>query len=275
MAFTSLGSILGPLTPEQIQARYKSGRGQGEFDKYSPWLKVTEVKSHGQSFVENSWLFDRPAHLLSGIERSNFLASQRLAGVLDAREQFPLWPLEETQAIAASAAFGVSHPRVPGSSHDSLMTTDLVLTTNWPGERLVPIHVKPAAELAKPRHQEKLGIEVEYWRRRGWNLRVVTEQELPRALAKNLSSLAGYRVLDLTMLEGIPLERVVSALALEIKRHPLMAANRLCSDLDVALGIDTGACKAVFWHLIAIGRWRTDLSKLMSPSCPFGLLTAP
>ncbi|MFL6353151.1 MAG: TnsA endonuclease N-terminal domain-containing protein [Bryobacteraceae bacterium] len=127
--------------------------------------------------------------VFSNIERGTLLAAQWLDDVTDLREQYPLWPLAETMAIADELA--VSHP-AHNDGTPVLMTTDLVLTVRGVEQRLQPIAVKPSRQLAELRTLEKLEIERIYWKRRGCRWQIVTELELPEQLIQNLNWVDEY-----------------------------------------------------------------------------------
>lgn len=272
MGLTSLKNITGAMDRDQLLKRYQSGRGQGVREGWKPWLTVREVKSRGQSCVEVGSIVQRPYELLGRLEWKAFLAAERLRGVTDIREQYPLWPLESTEAIAD--AMGLRHPQVPKSPHKSLMTTDLVLTTDWPNEPVVPIYVKYAADLGERRTQEKLDIEAGWWAARGARLRVVTELELPDTLGNNLKQMHACRTVTPETLGTVELEDVEAAFLAALGKTPATPANVLSHGVDKALGLDAGVCLTVFWHMASTRRLRIDLMAPFVPTDPFRLLGA-
>src|SRR5271165_5097213 len=104
----------------------KAGRGQGEGATYHPWLTVQDVPSTGFSQQLDGWKTGRVHHLLSTLELAAFYHAEWSLAVVDIREQYPLFELEETQAIADRC--GVRHPSHPQAHTPLVMTTDLLLT---------------------------------------------------------------------------------------------------------------------------------------------------
>lgn len=73
------------------------------------------------------------------------------------------------------------------------MTTDFLLTMDK-GEGLVELArtIKMKDELLKERVIEKFAIERVYWERRNIDWGIVTELEIPKEMAKNLSYIHDY-----------------------------------------------------------------------------------
>ncbi|WP_268798723.1 TnsA endonuclease N-terminal domain-containing protein [Pseudomonas huanghezhanensis] len=114
--------------------------------------------------------------------------------MIDIREQFPL-PRVEIQRIAA--AMGVKHPREPKAGNDIVMTTDFLITMHSGSETwLTARSVKPASEQDRKRVLEKQEIERRYWLEQNVSFHIVTENELPRELKKNLMFLNEVRSFD-------------------------------------------------------------------------------
>lgn len=76
---------------EKITRYIKEGRGQGELDKYIPWLKVQEFSSRGNvTRSAGGWKTKRHHEFFSNLERSYFFLLDWSEDVIDIREQFPL-----------------------------------------------------------------------------------------------------------------------------------------------------------------------------------------
>jgi len=158
-------------TRKQSVARYFKGYGQGEGTAYRPWLEPKDFSSRGTSRRAPGRSNGRQHSLFSDHEWRTFLACQHLRDVVDIREQFPLWTLDETEELARS--LGVRHP-APLGAEPQVMTTDLLLTMR--AGNLAAIAVKPSNELGKVRVLEKLEIERLYWEQRGVAWSIVTER---------------------------------------------------------------------------------------------------
>ena len=113
---------------------------------------------------------------------------------MDIREQFPLSELEEAIKIADS--LGIRYPFDRKSGFPYVLTSDFLITT---GQGTVARSVKLTKDLDNPRVCEKLEIERRYWKRKGIEWRLVTENQISRAKARNIEWL----------FSGSPLEELI------------------------------------------------------------------
>jgi hypothetical protein len=170
----------------------KEGRGTGAGAAYLPWIEIHDISSKGLSVRPKGKKTGRTHHLLSALEYSVFLEVDWIDDVTDVREQYPL-DRECTREIALE--MGVRHPNDHGT--DIVMTTDLLVDVMGPaGVRLVPISVKPSSDLENDRVLEKMQMEMEYWKRRGASLQIVTEREISEGRTLQLKWLHEWFWLD-------------------------------------------------------------------------------
>lgn len=203
------------LSKKGIDARWKKGRGRGEGGDYKPWWYVNEVPSRGQSSRVLGWKTGRVHHLLSRNELGYFYVLEWSPRVVDIREQFPLWPEDETRGIAEE--IGIEHPSPPGSDH-WIITSDFRITLE-DGQEVVRT-VKPAEELGKPRVVEKLEIERRYWEKRGIGWGIVLDEDLPPSLVKNIRWLHKHRDFDRERPDTRDLPTITSYLTEEVMNSP-------------------------------------------------------
>ena len=109
-------------TYERILKRMAQGRGQGEGAAYIPWLLIQDFPSLGRVHRIAGWKTGRVHHLFSDLESNVFLVFELSQSIIDIREQFPLFKIEETQEIARK--MGVKHPADPGTKCPVILTTD-------------------------------------------------------------------------------------------------------------------------------------------------------
>lgn len=133
-------------------------------------------------------------HLLSNQELWYFYLLDWSEKTMDIREQFPLLELEEAIKIADS--LGIRYPYDRKSGFPYVLTSDFLITT---GQGTVARSVKLAKDLDNPRVCEKLEIERQYWKRKGIEWRLVTENQISRAKARNIEWL----------FSGSPLEELI------------------------------------------------------------------
>jgi hypothetical protein len=201
---------------EVIEKRLKEGRGQGRGADYKPWLLVQDVPSQGLATRIKGWKTKRVHHFLSNLELSYFYVLEWSPVVFDIREQYPLLPLEETFAIAEQC--GIRHPTDPKTKEPIVMTTDFFITLPRSIEVIEQARtLKTAKDLQSERTLEKLEIERRYWQNRDIDWGIVTEQEIPQALAKNVDWLhAFFRIEDLSPLSETEIRRIATALTLRM-----------------------------------------------------------
>lgn len=171
------------FTGKAIERRIAQGRGSGEGINYSPWIQINEIPAHSTCSQITGWRHGRNHHLLSKKEQGYFYLLEWSDSVAEIREQFPLFPLEETVEIAR--ALGVKHP-----SHRGLpvvMTSDfLILKRDIDGIKPVARTVKPLDKLNGKRTIEKLEIERVYYQLRGIDWKVVTDSQISPDYTANI-----------------------------------------------------------------------------------------
>ena len=254
----------------KIQKFIKEGRGQNEGAAYKPWLTVRDVPTHGFAHRPYGWKTGREHHLLSNHEFDCFNVAEWSKIIVDIREQYPLLPLENTLAIAEACGF--EHPTHPITGKRIVLTTDFLFTVEIEGRRIDQARTfKPFTELASDRKLEKLEIERLYWKARNTDWGIVTEHEIPKALADNVNRIHDrYYREDL----GLTFDEVCDiALILTRSVHEgtlaLRHATRAC---DRQLGHEPGTSLSVAYHLIAQRYWQIDMHTPINTGEPFILL---
>jgi hypothetical protein len=257
-----------------IDKRISDGRGQGRGSGYKPWLLVQDVPSQGLATRIKGWKTKRVHHLLSNLELSYFYVLEWSPVVFDIREQYPLLPLEETLAIAEQC--GIRHPTDPKTQEPVVMTTDFFITVPQSIEVIEQARtVKTAKDLQSERTLEKLEIERCYWHNRNIDWGIVTEEEIPQALAKNVDWLHPFfRLEDLSPLSETEIRRIATALTLRMAQGNAVLTD-LTAECDDKLGLQPGTALSVSRHLIANRRWLVDMNQPIQPSKSLVLLTTP
>ncbi len=260
-------------TQVAVTRRLKEQRGQGTGGNYVPWLHIQDVPSQGLVSRIKGWKTGRVHHLLSELETSYFYVLEWALPVLDIREQFPLLPLEETQAIAGQ--LDIAHPADPRTQEPVIMTTDFLITIQQGIDSIeVARSTKPAQGLQSQRTLEKLEIERCYWLKRNVDWGIVTEREIPEALVNNVKWLHPYlRTIELAPLTQMDIDRIATALSPLILQAntPLANVTTICDD---KLGLAPGTSLSVVRHLLASRRWCVDMSQPIRPNEKLILSTA-
>ncbi|CAN7310915.1 TnsA endonuclease N-terminal domain-containing protein [Paenibacillus sp. LjRoot153] len=248
-----------------IEKRLKEGRGSGTGSAYIPWIRVHEVPSIGKSSIRSSWKTVREHHFLSLLEAMYFYLLEWDDSVVDSREQFPLLPREETQAIAAE--LGIKHPADPKTKIDIVMTTDNLITQKIAHGHVIKARsIKYYEAINKRRTAEKQLIEKTYWSRRGVEWNVVTENSIHIPLVQNIQMLHKSKS-RFGLFPNID-DTVLNSMEDKLMKH-LPGNNKVLADLtdvlDKNYNVPVGTSITLFKHLIANKKLAIDMNQLFNP----------
>ncbi|MCY6957423.1 TnsA endonuclease N-terminal domain-containing protein [Clostridium brassicae] len=235
-----------------IDKMIKEGRGQGSGSEYKPWIKIQDVPSLGRVTRLKGIKTKRQHEFLSDMERNYFYFLEFSDSVADIREQFPLLPLEDTILIAEE--LGLEHPKNPTTGEFIVITTDFFINIKNNNEFYeVARTIKAKDELMNRRILEKFEIERMYWKKRNIDWGIVTENEIDKIIANNISFVHAYN--DITHLDcfneinKIDLQDLVYEF---IKR--ILDSNRgmrtICSQFDNDMSLEKGSGLSIFKYLI-------------------------
>jgi len=241
----------------------KEGRGSGKGANYKPWLTIQDVSSLGRSSRIKGNKINRQHEMFSDLERNYFYISEFSDCVVDIREQFPLLPKSETIVIANE--LGIKHPTNPKTNEPIVMTTDFLLTIDK-DKRFIDVArtIKMKDELLKERVIEKFEIERVYWERRGIDWGIVTEEEIPKVMARNLSHIHNYY--KLTQFDAFRNmnENQIEDLAIEFL-HRIIQGNYSVREKALLFDKDThmplGSGLTLFYHLLSQKIIKIDMFK--------------
>lgn len=258
-------------TENSIKKKIKDGRGTGRLVDYNPWLHIQDVPSQGLASRIKGWKTQRVHHFFSLLELAYFYVFEWAPRVIDIREQYPLLPLEETIHIASDC--GIPHPIHPKTKHPIVITTDFLNTFDQGVSELdEPRTVKPRSELANRRTLEKLEIERRYWKARKKTLKILTDEDLPKVLVRNVEWFHPYRSFqDFTHLDDFTFSLVASNVmkAVQTQRRPLSA---MTLKLDDQLGLEAGMALSTVRYLLANRHLQVDMTKPIDPREPLRLV---
>lgn len=237
-------------TEAKFKKYLKEGRGSGTGKDYLPWLMTYNVPSLGRRARDPGWKTGRLHHLMSDNETRYFYILEWADLVIDIREQYPLIELETAQDIASD--MGVVYPADKNSGFPIVLTTDFMITIRH-NNRILDIArtVKPFKELDKNRVIEKFEIERRYWAAKGIDWGIVTENEIPTVLAKNIEYLHPAYQLEPTSETSLHQLLLIGDLLkdkLKIFKHSIV---EITTKLDEEMNLRSGTCLKVFLHLVA------------------------
>lgn len=239
--------------------RLKEKRGIGRGLNYSPWLEVHEFSNKGNASRMLGWKCRRTYQLMSKLERRFFVLKQFEEEVVEIREQFPLLPLELTEFIATE--LGINHPP-KNRQQKTVMTTDFILTIQQDGKiKEVAVAIKTSEDLKNKRTMDKLRIEENYWKRRGIEFEIVTEEFINRPVAVNIEFMYQdyFWAERKKLLEGeiIEIVHTFKNLLVEKQGNVLEALARLEERYDWAENEGSNFVYYLITHKLA----KTDLEK--------------
>ena len=263
---------------ERVKAHIREGRGKGTGSAYRPWLTV---RTRGLN--SNTWRpygkSGRAHHLLSGVEMGIFCLLDMSHLVTDIREQFPLLPLEDTRRIASD--LGCAHPRACPFMDKRLGKVDVVMTTDLLVDVAdlpdlppnVAISVKKASDLEQTTPRKlanllnKAEIERRYWAERGVPFLLVTDEDVPGPVRRNVDLLHRY-----VSLKGMRLPAPVGELADHLldllQAAPGLAVSAHGEVFDRSMGLARGSGTSLAWHCLATGAWAADLTRTLEAGLP-------
>ncbi|WP_146550785.1 TnsA endonuclease N-terminal domain-containing protein [Rummeliibacillus suwonensis] len=234
------------------EKKLKDGHGQGVGIDYKPWLVIQDVSSLGRSTRLKGIKIPRQYEFLSDLERNYFYLLEYSDVVVDIREQFPLLPAEETIIIAGE--LGIKHPVHPQTKEPIVMTTDFLVTKLVNGQ---PVHIartlKYKDDLMDKRVIEKFEIEREYWERKGIDWGIVTELEIPKEMALNISFVHAYADLKNNVFFSDFSEDDVDMFSVYLITQLLseeLTVREAAIQVEEVFALPTGSGLTLFKHLI-------------------------
>ena len=220
----------------------KEGRGQGEGAKYIPWLKVGDFSSLGRCHRIKDTRNGRTHHFFSDLEKNYYYYLFWNEDIIDIREQYPLFPVFETEEIANK--LGIKHPQYNG--FNTVMTTDILFTTF---NKMYARSLKMSTDISKQRIREKLEIEKVYWDKRGIDFKVVTEKSFSRVVARNVEKLFGYYEFPFKNMDMTEQTRLSEELIKNILMNENKTVSEICMNRDVKENMKSGCNLNLFFHL--------------------------
>ncbi|MDU5080986.1 TnsA endonuclease N-terminal domain-containing protein [uncultured Tissierella sp.] len=248
-------------TKKTIENLIKEGRGEGIGEDYKPWILIQDVASLGRATRLKGIKTNRQHEFLSDLERNYFYILEYSDTVIDIREQFPLLPLEETVLIAKE--LGIEHPTDPKTNEPIVMTTDFLITTSK-NEKLIDVArtIKYKDDLMNKRILEKFEIERIYWERREINWGIVTEEEINKNLAQNISYIHSYyNIEDIDSLKNIE-KYDIEDLVMEYARRLIdetVIIREISNKFDDDLLLQRGTGISLFKYLLIRKAIQIDL----------------
>ncbi len=238
--------------------RIAEGRGQNTGKDYLPWITIHDLASKGIVTRTRGMTTGRVHHTLSGLETDYLLELDYCGNAKDIREQFPLI-LKETLNLAWE--HNIRHPRAPGCSFPTVMTTDFLVTLNDGTD--VARAIKQSKDLDDKRTCEKLMLEKYYWENRNVDWKIVTEKEINRDRALNLRWLY-YGCAEYPYEEFSGFENAF----LDYYRNTAIPFSTVLEIIEEGFSLEPGAGMSIFKQLVLQKKIRLDINKPISKVDP-------
>ena len=222
---------------------------------YEPFIKVSDISSHGRSHRVFGHKSGRTHHLLSDLELSVFLLFEWSSNVVSINEQFAL-NLEETLTLALQA--NINHPSIRGEN--KVMTSDFYITLNAKNESMktqMALQVKYAKDLDDPRTLEKIEIERRFWQRKDVPFYIITENDIPNIVSTNIKWLYPAKNIHLVNISWDEFEYYAKQL---VKYSDLKLVD-FCKKCDIANDLEIGTSLSCMKAFIAHNYMSFDITK--------------
>ncbi|MSR90367.1 TnsA endonuclease N-terminal domain-containing protein [Inconstantimicrobium porci] len=246
-----------------IEKMIKDGYGSGVGAEYKPWIKIQDVPSLGRVTRVKGMKTQRQHEFLSDMERNYFYILEFSDKVLDIREQYPLLPIEDTIDIADE--LGLKHPKNPETGEDIVMTTDFLVTiSSEDGPKNVARTIKSKEDLLAKRIIEKFEIERVYWEKRGIDWGIVTDQEIDKNIAHNISFIQSYKEIHnvdvFNDMDAIEIQDMVYEFIKRIIDNE-RSVRCIATEFDKDMSLKSGCGLSIYKYLIINKIIQIDLSQ--------------
>lgn len=246
-----------------IAKMIKEGRGTGRSDKYKPWIKIQDVPSLGRVSRIKGIKTGRQHEFLSDMERNYFYFLEYSDVVQDVREQFPLLPIEETILIANE--LGIEHPKNPETGELIVMTTDFLVNVDYNNEQYeIARTIKSKDDLMKKRVSEKFEIERVYWDKKGIDWGIVTDDEIDKVIANNISLVHGYtEIWTIDSFNDIEASELKDLIYEFMKRiiDNKKTMRTICTEFDNEMCLEKGSSLCIFKYLVINKNIEIDITE--------------
>lgn len=267
----------GLMTFEKLYALIEAGHGQGHFQRYKPWLRVTKRDLSPNSVIGHlpAPTLGRTHHYRSIAEKETIHIAKWL-GAIDVRDQFPAWPWMHQHPgvglpgfdgtsklrglISISKEAGVEHGNYIGTKIPYVATIDILTTWISPDKKhyLIALQNKPEKISKSPepntRPKQRLEIIRRYCIESDITHRIIHAEKFPRELPVNLEFLEpNLRTQEIQSIANSHLyKRVLHELKINgYSDPPQKIINYVASRNKSQLNI--------LFKLLHLALWRTDI----------------
>lgn len=281
----------GRMTIKKLTALIKAGYGQGHFQRYKPWARVTKRDYSPCSNVGHlpAATLARAHHYRARAERTTIQLAKWL-GAVDAREAFPAWPWphrhpgdglagfenapNQPGLLAIAKGADIDHGTYGGTDIPYVATIDIMTTWRMRhgGFRLVALENKPEEIAHDPdpllRAKERLELTRRYCQQADITRVLVHAEKLPKDLVDNLDPIEPTSTLSTqaAMRASRTYQAMIELLATKgYTEAPTDLLHALASKLSVPI--------ETLWPMFDLALWLQDidhdLTRPFKPWVPF------
>ena len=251
-----MGKSSNIWSQNKLDAKLKSERGIGEFEKYKPYLKTQDFSTRGISHRVRGNLINRMYEFFSSTQYNAFLliedrALEKKSAIIDIREHFPLWDLKDLDVVDSS--FKNIQLIDKKSKIDFIFTTTFLLTYSNQPSQYEAISVKYASDLIKQSTLERLELERRYWQKIGVNWSLLTNKEIEnqRGRLKNIKFYRpAFKLEEFGLTNISELEEMKKALIYKISNSE-DSINHTLHHFEIQYEIDSNLSLLLFKNLLA------------------------
>jgi hypothetical protein len=253
-----------PITSSKVPKMIKRGRGKGLGKDYVPSFMVRDVSSIGFANRIKGWKTDRVHQLHSNLEISLFFLLDWSENVVDIREKYPLLPVQKTIDIANR--LGLNHPFYSELGEPIVMITDFLVDVRL-NESTKQIAFSIMPEKKANSKIKRTFIERTYWRDRGIEFEVITNNDIPLQMVRNIEWV--HRAKNIKFAPNGCADRLAE---IEFMLHNLMislhSVSAACKEADDQIGLAKGTSFWALKHFIANRYWIVDMREKIDKSKP-------
>lgn len=235
---------------EKLQRYLHEGRGSGELKQYKPWFTVQDFPTKGRASRIFGNKTNRIHYFFSDLQTYCFYIWEWDKKVIDIREHYPLLNIEDNIDVD-DLNLDVFKDKITGEPY-ILTTTFLLTVKKEDGQKIyLARSVKSKLELSKSTVSEKLEIEKRYWKNRGVNWGIITEDNIKKQKAKNIEWI--YGALTQSKDYGMDEENMVILCAqfLDYAERSYLPIRIVAKDFELKNGLHEGTGIFIFKYLIA------------------------
>lgn len=256
-------------TIETVNNLLSKGYGKGEGKDYKPYLDVIRVASKGRVSRVKGWKTDRVHHFLSDSETRFFYLLEYANGVTDIREHFPLidnvdeWITTlDDQLIKRLFNQKTGEPMV-------LTTTFLLTERNFDGGvKYSARSIKDYRQLENSQVIDRFEVMRRYWELKGIDYGIVTNRDIPVAIAKNIEFVHSSYHLGEYGIEEKEQAFLRDCLLNVLREFKNKSVKEALSKFDNQLGLDGGTGLLIFKHVIARKIVKVEMTKPIDLEMP-------